>query len=344
MAGFAATLGRALGVTRVARVTGLDRTGIEVACAVRPGGHILQVCNGKGLDFAQAELGALLETAELWAAEQVALPSLAWGTLAELPSAWDASALGSGGALIAPELWSHQTRCAWMRGRELRSGASLLVPAQAVYCPPPGGPLLGPAVVRWSSNGMGAHPRRQLALRHALLEAVERDQLARALPQGWTRAAVRSRMIDPAGLPKRLGELIVELSNRGFRVHLFDLSGALPVAAALLIDLEQGPIPLTAGYACGEKPEEALRGALLEAAQSRLTDIHGAREDVAQGASEMSGLIEACARSRPARAFKQLRAGSLRSLRGPVAVVELAAPLVHVIKVVVPGFRVSELL
>src|SRR5947208_11733958 len=41
-------LQRAIGVTRVARVTGLDRSGIEVACAVRPLGHVLQVANGKG--------------------------------------------------------------------------------------------------------------------------------------------------------------------------------------------------------------------------------------------------------------------------------------------------------
>jgi len=345
--GIAATLARSLGVTRVARVTGLDRTGIEVACAVRPGGHVLQVCNGKGLDFARAEAGALLETAELWAAEHVPLEALLFGRRCDLPSAWDASALGSAGALVAPELWSAQTRCAWVRARELRSNAEILLPAQAVYCPPPGGPLLGPAVTRWTSNGMGAHPRRARALRHALLEAIERDQLARALPEGFTRAAVRTRMIDLASLPEHLRAFTLRIESRGFRLHLFDLSGrmagALPVAAALLVDLEQGPIPLTAGYACGEEPEEALWGALLEAAQSRLTDIHGAREDVAQPAPDLTGLIAACLAARPARRFEELRAGALGSLRGPVAVVDLPAP-VHVIKVVIPGFRVSELL
>src|SRR5512134_12094 len=55
----------ALGVTRVARVTGLDRTGVEVACAVRPGGHVLQVSNGKGATFEEATDGALLEACEL---------------------------------------------------------------------------------------------------------------------------------------------------------------------------------------------------------------------------------------------------------------------------------------
>src|SRR5204863_412963 len=76
----------------------------------------------------------------------------------------------------------------------------VLVPAQAVYCPPPGGSPLGPAMIRWSSNGMGAHPVRRLALRHALLEALERDQLARTLPRGWTPRAIATRKVDATRL------------------------------------------------------------------------------------------------------------------------------------------------
>ena len=56
-------LQRALGVTRVARVTGLDRAGVEVACAVRPGGHVLQVTNGKGESWEAARASALSEAA-----------------------------------------------------------------------------------------------------------------------------------------------------------------------------------------------------------------------------------------------------------------------------------------
>ena len=70
-----------IGVTRVARVTGLDRGGVEVACAIRPGGHVLQVSNGKGLDAASAKAGAILEAAELWAAERPAPSQLIFATL-----------------------------------------------------------------------------------------------------------------------------------------------------------------------------------------------------------------------------------------------------------------------
>ncbi|HYG70302.1 MAG TPA: fatty acid-binding protein, partial [Anaeromyxobacteraceae bacterium] len=61
---------RAAGVTRVARVTGLDRAGVEVATAIRPAGHVLQVSNGKGDGFADAATGAVLEAVELDAAER----------------------------------------------------------------------------------------------------------------------------------------------------------------------------------------------------------------------------------------------------------------------------------
>jgi ribosomal protein S12 methylthiotransferase accessory factor len=236
---------------------------------------------------------------------------------------------------------------------------------------------LGPAVVAWSSNGSGAHPEPEVALRHALLEAVERDQLARALPEGWTEEEVARRMIDPASL----GEVAPPVARwrermgaNGFELHLFDLSPelspdprrkrraldlGLPVAGALLIDREQGPVPLTAGYACGLSVEGALLGALLEAAQSRLTDIHGAREDVAQAAPEgVDRLRAACAAVRPKRKAEALP--RIQEPKGVRTVLERLAGVGHdraaavelspsssglsVVKVVVPGLRVSELL
>lgn len=372
-------LARALGVTRVARVTGLDRAGVEVAAAVRPGGYVLQVCNGKGVDFPAATAGALLETAELWGAETVPLERLVWGTLEGLVarghSVWGAEALGTRGALAVPRLWGRDVRCAWREATELHSGQPVLVPAQGVYCPPSGGPALGPVSVQWTSNGSGAHPERDRALLHALLEATERDQLARILPEGWTEEVLRSRLLRPTGLEQgapRTAALARALGERGFDVHLFDLSpgartpGAvgLPVGAALLVDKDQGPVPLAAGYACSVGKDQALLGALLEAAQSRLTDIHGAREDVAAADREAAlALAAACAEVRPRRTVDAMP-GRSEAVASPeeavrevlhrlaragfsrAAAVELEAPLpgLHVVRVVVPGLRVSELL
>ncbi len=368
-----------MGVTRVARITGLDRTGVEVACAVRPGGHVLQVCNGKGLTFEDAAMGALFETAELWAAEHVPPARLRWATRAELvdqdEEAWSAEDLGSAGRMVDPRLWDDSVRCAWRQATELLSGRSCWVPAQGVYCPPASEVTLGPVSVAWTSNGSGAHPDTRRALLHALLEATERDQLARTLPGGWTEEVVQRRMLYSKGLEDKApstAALAWALRERKFGVYLFDVTptprtpGALglPVAAAVLVDEEQGPVPLTAGYACALGRDEAMLRALLEAAQSRLTDIHGAREDVSPAdPSAARDFAAACASVRPKRQPEELpdfstdSASPVRALRRVLnqlrhagftqaAVVTLDAPIsgLHVQRVVVPGMRISELL
>jgi ribosomal protein S12 methylthiotransferase accessory factor len=294
-------LARALGVTRVARVTGLDRAGVEVACAVRPGGHVLQVTNGKGLTFREAARGALCEAAELWCSERPEPGELSW---------CDDPRTGA--------------RIAFRAARDLATGERVHVPAAAVHVPPQGGPLLGLGPDRWTSNGMGAHPRWEAALLHALLEVVERDQLARALPQGWTEEEVRRRQLAAAAVAApEVARLVGRLRARGFGAHLFDLAPrrggiGLPVAAALLFDAPGSAVPLAAGYACRLDLASALVSALLEAAQSRLTDIHGAREDVAGMAEgDVERLRRVCGRGARAPAPRPSGHGRAVRPRGP---------------------------
>lgn len=363
----------ALGVTRVARVTGLDRSGVEVACAIRPGGHVLQVCNGKGESFEQARQGALLEAAELFASERVDPTALVWGSRVELQARlsdeiWGAEELGEE-SLAAPLLWSPEARMAWCRGVELFREVPVLVPAQLVHCPPSGSPPLGPAFFAWTTNGMGAHPDLDAARLHALLEAVERDQLARALPDGWSRREVGARLLDKEGLAEhcpRTAARLASLEEVELSAWLFDLAPKrgridLPVAGALLFDKRGGPVPLTAGYACRLDRDEALLAALLEAAQSRLTDIHGARDDV-DGAdrNEAETLAGWCRKAKPqpveavkpplvasaAEAVREVLARLKAAGHEAAAAVELSPPgfEVHVVKAVVPGLLLSELL
>jgi ribosomal protein S12 methylthiotransferase accessory factor len=362
----ARALAAALGVTRIARLTGLDRTGVEVVSAVRPGGHVLQVTSGKGATPVEAARGALGEAAELWAAERPAPVVLASATATEAR----AHAGPRARVLSHAELGAEESRrCDW-RTAALLGGGAALVPADAVHCPPSGG-ACSPAWSRWTSNGMGAHPARPAAVLHALLEVVERDRLARALPEGFTERAVSARLLAADGLARaapRTAALRAALRARGFRVHLLDLSAApavaplgLPVAAAILLDEEGGPVPVAAGYACRLGRDAALEAALLEAVQSRATEIHGAREDVAWGdraaARPLAALLDGARARRPVSALPDRRAASpaaavalvVRRLAGAgfpaAAVATLAAPSgLHVVKVLVPGLLLSELL
>ncbi|HEX9307059.1 MAG TPA: YcaO-like family protein, partial [Anaeromyxobacter sp.] len=99
---------------------------------------------------------------------------------------------------------------------------------------------------------------------------------------------------------------------------------------------------------------------LLEAAQSRATEIHGAREDVAtgdrHGAAALRGLLEAARPARALRSVPDLRASSAAAAVRAIALrlrraglraiaVQLDAPGgVAVLKVLVPGLLLSELL
>jgi ribosomal protein S12 methylthiotransferase accessory factor len=372
---------RAAGVTRVARLTGLDRTGVEVASAIRPLGHVLQVTNGKGERYEDAVRGALMEAAELWAAERAVaeLWESAGGLRARVGEDGLVSPADLDPAVAEPS--SEALRLAWRSGVDLHAGARVLVPAHAVHVPPAGAPSLGPAVVRWTSNGMGAGPRRDAALLHALLEVAERDQLARALPDGFAERELGRRLLSAPSLSRaapRTAALAASLAARGFEVHLLDASPrlvrepprasgpavldlGLPVAAALLVDHEHGPVPVAAGYACRLGRDDALRAALLEAAQSRATEIHGAREDVAADDRRSAVTVaRACARVRarrdagsmpdlssrtPARdlsvVLRRLRRAGFRR----VVAVDLEAPAgAAVVKVIVPGLQLSELL
>ncbi|MHB1843397.1 MAG: YcaO-like family protein [Deltaproteobacteria bacterium] len=378
----------ALGISRVARLTGLDRTGVEVAVAVRPEGHVLQLSNGKGRTFALARATAISEAAELWAAERVEASELIFGSTRGLAKRRDTvlispEQLASDGSLVAPRLSGPDTILAWRRGVELGSGRPALVPAHAVHCPPPGSPSLGPAALSWTSNGSAAHPRRAAALRHALLELCERHQLEATLPDGFTPKAIRRRRLDPRSLAAaapRAGALLGAISAKGLTLELLDLTpsaaghsratekkarlGAagvgLPLGGALLFD-EDGPVPLAAGYACGLTRDQALCGSILEAAQSRLTEIHGAREDAGEGPPrawrQLLRWIERSPKTdavrMPTRADGADGVAVARILRRlaraghPQAIaVELSPPgfPLTIVKVVIPGLARSRLL
>ncbi|MFT3841872.1 MAG: YcaO-like family protein [Myxococcaceae bacterium] len=318
------SLATALKVTRVARVTGLDRTGVEVACAVRPDGQILQVCNGKGWDWESAYASAVFESAELHAAENA---YLFFQLLADVddPLTWSSGRFGGVAGQTIP-----------MVAVTPLNGTVVSVPAHALVC---SRALPGPATVSWSSNGMGAAFSREEALAHALDEVWERHALAVSLPEGWVPEQVAARRI-PFELPR--------FTAAGFDLAVFDLSldEGPWVAGALLFDREEGPVPLAAGYAARSTLEAAIDAAVLEAAQSRLTEIHAAREDVVTrpGPREVRAFAGEILGLAPMDKKRKRRAGAWWKGRD-VAYTRLETFRdVWVVKVVAPDLQVSELL
>ena len=79
-----------------------------------------------------------------------------------------------------------------------------------------------------------------------------------------------------------LEETLDRFTSKGIAVHLKDLSSdiGMPVIAAAADDVQlQDAGLLTLGIGAHPSPQVAALKALTEVAQSRLTQIHGARED-----------------------------------------------------------------
>jgi ribosomal protein S12 methylthiotransferase accessory factor len=299
------------GITRVADTTGLDRTGIPTASAVRPGTRdVIWVYSGKGPTQAHARVGAVMETLER--------TSALWPTTAAITVATADDLRRSGTAVWQPTMFTEARRPgmddgedqmhAWVQATQLRGQDPVWVPADLVHTGhrPPGIRAVTPFPTR-TSNGLGAGPTREHAIRHALLEIAERDITSHheilashagvsflafaartlALPTDWLAADYRddtamSMTLDLETLPDVARGLLTAFTDAGLRVVVKALPNDLGLptfAAACLDQFTMGGILACAGYATRTSCDEAVTAALLELAQTRATDLQGARED-----------------------------------------------------------------
>ncbi|HVY50168.1 MAG TPA: YcaO-like family protein, partial [Devosia sp.] len=144
-----------------------------------------------------------------------------------------------------------------------------------------------------SSIGLAAHARADAALRHALLETIENDATAALEIFGFTPALIEP-LPEVAG-PYGLGMILRRTAAAGLTVRFCRIVGAvdLPVVGCFVGRDIAGAAgtgtSFSAGFACRLDPGEAALAAVLEALQSRLTDIAGARDDIAAEAFEPAG-------------------------------------------------------
>ena len=262
------------GITRIADITGLDRLGIPVFSCIRPtaADGAISVYNGKGATPLAARVSAVMEGIERFSAE-VMDRSLTIARFADL---------GSGVAidpvdLVLPEHADPDTPVPWVEGRELISGEPLLVPAHAVFHPLPVG---APRLFRTSTNGIASGNTLEEAVFHALAEVVERD--------AWSLVEVtRDAGASIAGSgTSTVQSLLDRFSEANVPVVLRDITSdiGIPTIAAVAEDpVLRDPALLVIGMGTHTNPAVACLRALTEVAQSRATQIHGAREDATTG-------------------------------------------------------------
>ena len=270
------------GITRVADVTGLDRIGIPVAMAHRPNSRSLSVSPGKGLDLEAAKVSALMEAVEGWHAENAKLP-LVLGSLAEVLRQHRLVDVSGLPRHSARPLDRHR-QLLWTEGRDLLSGEPLLVPYELVHMnytlplPPSSGAWL------LSSNGLasGNHPLEALA--HALCELIERDAMSlfHGRDADW-RAGLRVELDTVEDTDCR--DMLRKLGDAGVDVAVWDVTSdvGVPVFSCEIVDRDPSEgRPFLPGTGAGAHPSRpiALLRAISEAAQTRLTTVAGARDDL----------------------------------------------------------------
>ncbi|MGW3715372.1 YcaO-like family protein [Streptomyces albogriseolus] len=258
------------GVTRVADVTGLDDIGIPVFQAVRPASRTVSLSQGKGLTPTSARVSAAMEAIELWHVENPPPPATTvTARRLDLPYALTDLDLAEGSLLHA------DMPLPWLDGEGLLSGDPIAVPEPAVRLDHTYRTEWTPPLFRTTSNGLASGNTIAEATAHALAELYERDALARlrARPRtDWYRLDLASvddpdcrRLLDRYAAAQVSVDVVV--------------AGREPACFEARIRSEAHPVTYT-GAGCHLDPAIALLRALTEAAQSRLTAIAGARDDL----------------------------------------------------------------
>lgn len=357
---------RAMGITRVADVTGLDVIGVPVVMVCRPNARSVSVSQGKGLDLDAARASGLMESIEQWHAEHIQRPLLL-ATAAELAQGHRLVELAGLPRLSIGTFHPHH-KMLWIEGEELMHGGSLWLPFEVVHTdytlplPPGSGCFLT------TSTGLASGNHRLEAVLHGLYEVIERDAVALWRAAGPTRRDQTRLDLDSVDDPL-CRDLLGRFDRAGVAVGVWDASSdiGLPVFVAEVVDRAPHPgrvLYVSGGQGCHRARAIALTRALTEAAQSRLTAISGSRDDVDRSFYERmraphritAALQEIERGERSPCRFSDISDGSgesfdedlgavLVALRGAgldqVVVVDLTRPEfeIPVIRVVVPGLE-----
>lgn len=347
----------AVGITRLADVTGLDSIGIPVAVCVRPNARHLTVSQGKGVTRELALASAAMEAIELYHAER-ATPACTRATWPALGPGAARPSWFEGGVRRRPDV--DLAELDWVEGRDAATGTGVLVPHALVdldstRAHPDNGAF------HVSSNGLASGNTPTEAVLHGLYEVVERHDDLRFRTMAPEDRQGRKLDLATVGHPLLQGLLDRLTAEASTEVEVWETTTVAGVASfrCVLHDRERWrALGAFVGTGCHRRPVVALARALTEAAQTRLTLIAGSRDDVHPGYYGRGARADGAAGAAPgllrfhdtAPAPGRLRddlddvlARLSRAGFARVLVVDLTrAPVgIPVVKVLVPGMRMA---
>lgn len=292
----------ACGITRVPDITQLDKIGIPTCCAIRPTASVLQVSNGKGASKAAAQVSALMESIELFHAEDSQPFELTFDSAQALETENDLVDHSMIQSFRGDVYYAKSMKMHWFKGVNALSQQPIYIPASAIFF------NQQPAVHRPTTNGLASGNHLTEASIHALYELIERDAGSRLSSSGKINIANAGEVIDISSVTSQEIKHLVDLMGLTSKVVLCFVRSAIDVYTFWAILLNKGSLSalttLNIGWGTHRNKDIAASRALTEAAQSRLTSIHGAREDiVAQAGYNNSNVRDSAA----FRFFDQLK-------------------------------------
>lgn len=267
-----------VGVTRIANITHLDCLNIPVYTAYRPTSKSLSTAQGKGITAELAICSAIMEGIEHYYGENV---------VSELISSFDS--LGQEKAISPNELSLGfinrksitSSDLHWSTGQDLISVNQYFFPTNYI-CMDFSDVKEETGIFTRSTTGLASGNTIDEAILHSLFEIIERNCYAEF--KILNNSLKKSRLMDIKKIKQKYSEkLISQLTDKHIKVAIFDITNRFQIPSYHCIIADESPVRKLgnqSGTGTHFSHDIALCRAITEAAQSRLTYISGARDDM----------------------------------------------------------------
>ncbi len=268
------------GITRIADITDLDRIGLPIYTAIRPTAEegAISIYGGKGISKDHAKASAMMEGFERYSAERQDSDETIIATPNEI---------GRYGDYIDPKSLNlpkdfekkdiSDINLEWSKSKDIISGKEYYIPTNAIFHPY-ASDSNAESLFKSNTNGLASGNILDEAILHGMLEVIERD--------AWSIFELTHKNYAQIDIESIESELIIDIIDKfeseGIKIKLMDFTAdiKIPTIAASADDtITKDAGLLTLGMGTHLDPEVAILRALTEVAQSRATQINGARED-----------------------------------------------------------------
>ena len=266
------------GISRVTDTTRLDKIGIPVFASIRPAAKFGSLCvnAGKGLRPIDAQVGAFMEAIEFSRAEpDRSHVEIVMATSKDVLDAATRPEAILDFCPIARRSFDPASDLACTEAYEVIGDRTTLVPAELVFLPYVG--PRGTGNFGSTSNGLASGNTLPEAFLHGLLETIERDI------RSFDELFPSSSVVRIKSLPVELQEQVERITNAGLDIFIRALASefGIPCFEVGILDRSaDSPVYFNGGYGCHTHRDIAIVRALTEAVQSRLSWIHGGRDDL----------------------------------------------------------------